>query len=109
MPLTFGDRAPASHPKSPDCECVTTIAGPILSSSAINAPLMISGSSETVGTRCCRNESTAFIGNCCTGKTSGYFGPSRQRDHAYCAPACPVLFATIGVPASVPNGPLKPG
>ena len=59
IPFTLGGRAPVSQPNKTDCECVTTTAGPILSSSAIRAPLMTCASSQTGGTRCCRNESTA--------------------------------------------------
>jgi hypothetical protein len=39
--FTLGEREPASQAKSPDCECVTKIAGPILSSSATSAREMI--------------------------------------------------------------------
>jgi len=37
----FAERAPASQPNSPDCECVTTIAGPIRSSRATSSKLLL--------------------------------------------------------------------
>ena len=54
MPLTsFGRASAISQPNGPDCECVSTIAGPILSSSAAPASWLrfcVSSAEITVST-----------------------------------------------------------
>jgi hypothetical protein len=49
------------------------------------------------------------LGNCEFAKKVGYSNPRRQRTKASWSPLRLVLFGTIGVPASVPNGPLNDG